>query len=218
MTGGSSLTIKPYKGKTPNIHKNALVSPLATIIGDVKISKDTSVFPEAVIRGDVAKITIGKCTNIQDNVVIHGGDIYTGDKLKGHIPVKIGDYVTVGHSAVIHGCEIGNIVLIGARAVVFNESVIGRGSIIGMGAVVLENTRIPKKSIAVGMPAKVIKPVDNTTYSKLKKHAVRYHKLASLIKALSFNWVYPCGPFQFARRFFYFLKRFMLVSLIFSDY
>lgn len=178
MAGDSSLTINPYKGKTPNIHKNALVSPLATIIGDVEISKDASVFPGAVIRGDVAKITIGKCTNIQDNVVIHGGDIYAGDKLKGHIPVKIGDYVTVGHSAVIHGCEIENIVLIGAKAVVFNDSVIGGGSIIGMGAVVLENIRIPKRSIAVGIPAKVIKPVDNTTYSRLKKHAMWYHKLA----------------------------------------
>jgi len=106
VTGGSSLTIKSYTGKTSNIHKNALVSPLATIIGNVEISKDTSVFPGAVVRGDVAQIAIGKCTNIQDNVVIHGGDIYAGDKLKGHLSVKIGDYVTVGRSAVVHGCEM----------------------------------------------------------------------------------------------------------------
>jgi len=128
------LTIKPYKGKTPNIHKNALVSPLATVIGDVEISKGTSIFPGAVIRGDVAKIAIGKYTNIQDNIVIHEGDIYTGDKLKGHIPVKIGDYVTVGHSAVIHGCEIEDAVMVGAKAVIFSGSVISSGSIIGMGA------------------------------------------------------------------------------------
>lgn len=186
MERSLSLTIKPYNGKTPNIHKNALVFPLATIIGDVEISKGTSVFPGAVIRGDVAKITIGKYTNIQDSVVIHGGDIYMGDKLKGHTPVKIGDYVTVAHNSVVHGCKIGNVVMIGVNAVVFNGSVIGEGSIIGMGAVVLENARIPKRSIAVGIPAKVIKPVDGTTYSKLKKHAIWYNKLAKSHKGTTF--------------------------------
>ena len=174
----SFLAIFPHRGKSPRIQEGALVSSLATVIGDVEISEGTSVFPGAVIRGDVAKITIGRYSNIQDNVVVHGGDVYEGDILKGRLPVEIGDYVTVAHGAVVHGSKIEDVSLIGIRAIVYEGSIIGEGSVVGMNATVLENTKIPKRSIVVGTPAKVIKTVDDVGYSRIRKHALRYHELA----------------------------------------
>jgi carbonic anhydrase/acetyltransferase-like protein (isoleucine patch superfamily) len=170
----------------PKIHEDALVSPLATVIGHVEISRGTSVFPGVVIRGDVARITVGKYSNIQDNAVLHGGDIYEGDNLKGHLPVEIGDYVTVGHGSVVHGSKIEDVSMIGMKAIVYGGSVVGEGSIVGMNATVLENTQIPKRSVVVGIPAKVVKTVDDVTYSRIKKHALRYHKLAKSHKGTIF--------------------------------
>ena len=180
------MPVFSYRGKTPKFHEEALVSPLATIIGRVEISEGASVFPGAVIRGDVAKINVGKYSNIQDNVVIHGGDIYEGDNLKGNLPVEIGDYVTVGHGALVHGSKIENVSMIGMKAIVYGGSVVGEGSIIGMNTTVLENMRIPKRSVAVGVPAKVVKTVDDVTYSRLKKHALRYYELAKSHKGTIF--------------------------------
>ena len=180
------MPIFSYRGKSPKIHEEALVSPLATVIGQVEISEGTAVFPGAVIRGDVAKITVGKYSNIQDNVVLHGGNIYEGDNLKGHLPVEIGDYVTVGHGAVVHGSKVENVSMIGIRAIVYGGSIVGEGSIVGMNATVLENTKIPKRSVVVGVPAKVIKAVDDVTYSRIKKHALWYHELAKSHKGTIF--------------------------------
>ena len=182
----SFLAIFPHRGKSPRIHEDALVSSLATVIGDVEISEGTSVFPGAVIRGDVAKITIGRYSNIQDNVVIHGGDVYEGDILKGHLPVEIGDFVTVAHGAVVHGSKIEDVSLIGIRAIVYEGSIVGEGSVVGMNATVLEYTKIPKRSVVVGTPAKVIKSVDDVAYSRIRKHALRYHDLAKSHKGTIF--------------------------------
>jgi carbonic anhydrase/acetyltransferase-like protein (isoleucine patch superfamily) len=178
LLGDLILPIFSYKDKIPKIHKDAIISSLAVIIGDVEISEGVSIFPGAILRGDVAKITIGKYSNIQENVIIHGGDIYEGDKLKGHLPVEIGDYVTVAHGAIVHGCKIEDIVLIGIRAIIFEGSIVGGGSIIGMNATLLENTKVPSRSIVAGVPGKVIKIVDDLTYSRIKKHAQWYYELA----------------------------------------
>ena len=172
------LMIAPYQGKKPMIHSEALVSKLATIVGDVEVGEGTSVFPGCVLRGDVEKITIGRYSNLQENVVVHCGDLYEGDILKGYIPVKIGDYVTIGHGAIVHGCEVGDACLIGSGAIVFNNASIGGGSIVGMGATVLQNSNIPPRSVVVGTPAKSIKKVDETTYSKIRRHAMTYNQLA----------------------------------------
>ncbi len=180
------MPIFSYGGKQPKIHKDAMVSSSATVIGDVEISEGTSVFPGAVLRGDVAKITIGRYSNIQENVVVHGGAIYEGDDLKGHLPVEIGDYVTVAHGAVVHGSKIEDVSMIGIGAIVFGGSIVGEGSIVGMNATVLENSIIPKRSVVVGVPAKVVKNVDNTTYSRIKKHALRYFELANSHKGTIF--------------------------------
>ena len=160
------------------IHADALISPLAIVLGDVEISEGASVFPGAMIRGDVAKITIGRFSNVQENAVLHGGDVYDGDQLKGHLPVEIGDYVTIAHGAVIHGSRIDDVSMIGINATVFEGSSVGEGSIVGMNAAVTQNTRIPSRSVAVGVSAKVVKTVDDVTYSRIKKHALWYHDLA----------------------------------------
>jgi len=170
--------IVPHHEKKPRINGKALISKLATVVGDVEIGEGTSVFPGCVIRGDVEKITIGEYSNLQDNVVVHCGDVYVGDILKGYIPVKIGDYVTIGHGAIVHGCCIENVCLIGAGAIVFNNATIGEGSIVGMGAVVLENSKFPPRSVVVGIPAKVVKKLDETRYSRIRKHAILYSDLA----------------------------------------
>lgn len=172
------MPIFPYREKKPMIHADALISPLAIVLGDVEISEGTSIFPGAMIRGDVAKITIGRFSNIQENAVLHGGDVYDGDQLKGHLPVEIGDYVTIAHGAVIHGSRVEDVSMIGINATVFEGSVVGEGSIIGMNAAVTQNTRIPSRSVAVGVSAKVVKTVDDITYSRIKKHALWYHDLA----------------------------------------
>jgi carbonic anhydrase/acetyltransferase-like protein (isoleucine patch superfamily) len=171
--------IVPHHGKEPQINGKALVSKLATVIGDVEIGEGTSIFPGCVLRGDVEKITIGEYSNLQDNVVVHCGDLYEGDILKGYIPVEIGDYVTIGHGAIVHGCRIGDTCLVGAGAIVFNNATIGEGSIVGMGAVVLKNSKIPPRSVVVGTPAKPIRKVDETEYSRIRKHAMIYNKLAN---------------------------------------
>lgn len=172
------MPVLPFQGIYPKINKDALISPLAVVVGDVEISEGTSVFPGAVIRGDVAKITIGSYSNIQDHAVLHGGDVYEGDDLKGHLPVEIGDYVTIAHGAVIHGSRIESVSMVGINATVFEGSIVGEGSIIGMNAAVLEGTLIPKRSVAVGVPAKIIKAVDDVAYLRIKKHAQWYYELA----------------------------------------
>jgi len=152
----------------------------------VEISEGTAVFPGAVIRGDVARITIGRYSNIQNNVVLHGGDVYEGDNLKGHLPVEIGDYVTVAHGSVVHGSKVEDVSMIGIKAIVFEGSTVREGSIVGMNAVVRDNSEIPPRSIVVGVPAKVIKKVDDIAYSRIKKHALWYHELAKSRKGTLF--------------------------------
>ena len=170
--------IVSYHGKKPRISGNALVSKLATVVGDVEIGDGTSVFPGCVLRGDVERIKIGRYSNLQENVIVHCGDVYEGAVLKGYIPVEVGDYVTIGHGAIVHGCHIDSTCLIGSGAIVFNNARVGEGSIVGMGAVVLENSEFPPRSVLVGTPARRIKELDETGYSRIRKHAMTYSDLA----------------------------------------
>jgi len=175
-----------YHGKTPTIHVEAMVSPFALVIGDVNIAEGATVFLGAVIRGDVAPIRIGRYTNIQEQVVLHGGDQYDGEALRGHIPIDVGDYVTVAHGSVVHGSTVGDVSMIGVHATLYDGSTIGAGSIVGMNAAVLANTVIPPRSIVVGVPAKIVRSVDDETYARLKAHAIWYHKLAESHKGTLF--------------------------------
>lgn len=141
------------------------VASTATIIGNVELGDQVSVWYGAVIRGDLDKITIGNRTNIQDNVVVH---VDVG------VPVIIGDEVVVGHSAIIHGAKIDSNTMIGMRATVLNHSQIGKNCIIGAHALVTEGMIIPDNSVVMGTPAKVVKQITEKQIEMLKANAESY--------------------------------------------
>ena len=140
--------IVPFKGQMPEISPACFVAENASVVGRVKIGADSSVWFGAVIRGDEDGITIGESTSVQDNAVLHCDE--------GH-PITIGNSVTIGHAAVVHGCTVKDNALIGMGAVVLNGAVIGENAVVGAGAVVRENDEIPAGAVAVGVPAKVVK-------------------------------------------------------------
>ncbi len=146
------MTLYSFKNKNPKLHPSVFIAPTAQIIGNVTIGKQSSVWFQTVIRGDFDTITVGERTNIQDLCMCHADE---------NIPLKIGNGVTIGHRAVIHGCTIENDCLIGMGAIVMNHAVIGKGSIVAAGAVVLEGTIIPPYSLVTGSPGKVKKTYEN---------------------------------------------------------
>jgi carbonic anhydrase/acetyltransferase-like protein (isoleucine patch superfamily) len=141
----------------------------ATIIGDVTIGKQVGIWFGAVIRADKDRIVIGDRSNIQDNCVVHTS--------KGH-PVIMGTDVSVGHGAILHGCTIGNRVLVGMGSIILNGASIGDGSVIGAGAVVTEGKLIPSGSVVVGVPGKIVKEADSAQQEQILKNAASYVELA----------------------------------------
>ena len=154
--------IMEYKGISPQISEEAFVAPNASVIGDVKIAADASVWFGAVVRGDESPIVIGEGSNIQDNAVLHC-DLDS--------PRVIGKNATIGHGAIIHGATIGDNVLIGMGAIVLNGARIGDNCIVGAGAVVKENADIPANSMLVGVPAKIIRSLDAAAVEERKKQS-----------------------------------------------
>jgi carbonic anhydrase/acetyltransferase-like protein (isoleucine patch superfamily) len=158
--------IRPYKGILPKIAASAYVDSAAHVLGDVTLGERASVWPGAVLRGDVNRIAIGDDTNIQDNSVLHGElDRY---------PVLLGNRITVGHMAVLHGCVIEDDCLIGIGAIVLNGAVVGRGSVIAAGALVPEGMQIPPDSMVMGAPAKVKRSVTPEEKARFAENAQRY--------------------------------------------
>ncbi|MBD0335351.1 MAG: gamma carbonic anhydrase family protein [Cyanobacteria bacterium Co-bin13] len=151
----------------PDISLAAFVAPNATVIGNVQLSQGANIWYGAVLRGDVEAIRIGAYTNVQDGAVIHGDP--------GQ-PSVLEDYVTVGHRAVIHSAYVERGSLIGIGAIVLNGVRIGAGSIIGAGAVVTKD--VPPKSLVVGLPGKVARPVTDEQAAELVEHAKKYYHLA----------------------------------------
>lgn len=143
--------ILPVKGVEPQIPDTCFIAPNATIVGDVIMGDDCSVWFNAVIRGDVNSIRMGNKVNIQDGACIHA----TYQKTK----VNLGDNVSVGHNAIVHGCTVADNVLIGMGAIVMDNVVIGSNTIIAAGAVVLEGTEVPAGCIFAGVPAKKVKDI-----------------------------------------------------------
>lgn len=136
----------------PQIDPTAWVAPNATLIGAVTLGPRSSVYYQAVVRADIAPIRIGADSNVQDGCILHVG---------ANEPCLIGDRVSLGHGAIVHGATVEDDCLIGMRAVILNGAVIGKGSVVGAGAVVPENMIVPPNSLVVGMPAKVLKPVSD---------------------------------------------------------
>jgi carbonic anhydrase/acetyltransferase-like protein (isoleucine patch superfamily) len=146
--------ILPVKGVMPQIPSSCFIAPNATIVGDVVVGEDCSIWFNAVVRGDVNSIRIGNKVNIQDGACLH----CTYEKTQVHI----GNNVSIGHNALVHGCTIADDVLIGMGAIVMDNVQIGSGSIVAAGAVVLENTVIEPGCIYAGVPAKMVKKVSES--------------------------------------------------------
>lgn len=162
-----------YKGLLPQLGKDVFIAPTASVVGDVEIAQDCSIWFGTVIRGDVHYIKIGKRTSVQDLSMVHVTHFKNGDKSTGH-PTIIGDDVTIGHKVMLHGCQIKDRVLVGMGATILDGAVIGSDSIIAAGALVTKNKKFPPKSLIMGAPAKVIRALSDEEIVELKKSAVRY--------------------------------------------
>lgn len=160
--------IKNLKDKKPKINKDTFVAETADILGDVTIGEGSSIWYGTVIRGDMSYVKIGKFTNIQDNVTVH---------LDTNQPTEIGDYVTVGHNAIIHGCKVGDNCLIGMGAIILNGAEIGENCIIGAGTLVTKDSKIPPNSLVIGSPGKVLRQTTDEEIKTIKDNAVRYEVL-----------------------------------------
>lgn len=140
--------IIPFNGTTPTIHDSVFVAPGAYLIGDIQIGKDSTIWFNAVLRGDEGPVTIGEKCSIQDNTTIH---LYEG------CPVVIGDGVTVGHNVILHGCKIGSRTIIGMGSTILDNVEIGEECIIGANTLLTSGVKIPPRSLVVGSPGKVVR-------------------------------------------------------------
>lgn len=167
--------ILPVKGVSPIIPESCFVAPNATIVGDVTMGEACSIWFSTVIRGDVNSISIGNKVNIQDGACIH----CTYEKTK----TVIGNNVSIGHNAIVHGCEIADNVLIGMGAIIMDNAIIGSNSIIAAGAVVLENTVVPQGTIFAGVPAKKVKDISaELVHGEINRIANNYLMYSSWFK------------------------------------
>jgi carbonic anhydrase/acetyltransferase-like protein (isoleucine patch superfamily) len=160
--------IMGFKGKSPKISGTAFIADSADVIGDVEVGDFSSVWFNAVLRGDRNKIRIGNRTSIQDNVVIHV------DPVNG---VQVGDDVSVGHGAVLHGCRIGSNVVIGMNSTVLNGAEIGENSIVGANALVPEGKKFPENSLIIGVPGKVKREIEEVEIEAIAENAAEYVEL-----------------------------------------
>lgn len=158
--------IRPFKGIWPKMGERVFVDDSAQVIGDVELGDHASVWMNAVVRGDVHSIQIGPYTNIQDNCVIH--------VFKALHPTLLADHVTVGHSATLHGCRIDSFCLIGMGATILNEARIGEECIVAAGTLIPEGMIVPPRSLVMGMPGKVRRPVTDEEREGLRRYASNY--------------------------------------------
>ncbi|MFC1925968.1 gamma carbonic anhydrase family protein [Chloroflexota bacterium] len=163
--------VRTFNGKTPKIAPTAFVSEAAYVIGDVEMGENSSVWPGAVVRGDVAPIKIGDNSQIEDNCVVHTGS-----------PLVIGDSVHVGHNVVIHCSKIGNNVLVGNNATLLDDAEIGDYCLIAAGSLVGEGVKIPSGSFVVGMPAKVKGTIKPEQLARIEYGVKYYVKLTEEYK------------------------------------
>ena len=160
--------LRPHRGRMPRVHSSAYIDDSAQVIGDVEIGEESSVWMAVVVRGDVNAIRIGRRTNLQDGTIVHV-------MIETH-PTVVGDDVTIGHAAVVHGCTIEDRCLIGMGAILLNGARIGTGSIVAAGSLVPENTTVPRRSLVMGSPAKVKRPLSDDEVAAIQLYADRYVK------------------------------------------
>lgn len=158
--------LRPYKDRLPEVDPTAYIDQSSQVIGDVTIGRHSSVWMCVVIRGDVNCIRIGDRTNIQDGTVVH--------VMHDTCPTVIGNDVTIGHGAIVHGCTIADRVLIGMGAIVLNGASIGGDTIVAAGSLVTERMVIPARSLVMGSPAKVKRPLDDAEVASIQEYADNY--------------------------------------------
>lgn len=164
-----------FDGNAPQVDPTAFVAPNATLIGRATLGADSSAFYGVVVRGDSSSITVGDRSNLQDNVVLHADHGF---------PTTIGNGVSIGHTAVVHGCTVEDDCLIGMGATIMNGAVIGAGSLVAGGAVILEGTIVPPGSLVAGVPAKVRRELSEEERQGIRANADHYVELARKHKAI----------------------------------
>ena len=158
--------LRTFRGVSPRIHPTAFIDDSAQVIGDVEIGEESGIWMCAVVRGDVNAIRIGRRTNIQDGTVVHA--------MTGTHQTTIGDSVTIGHGAIIHGCTIEHQCLIGMGAILLNGAHVGTGSIVAAGTLIVENMKVPPKSLVMGSPGKVRRLLTHAEIAEIVVYADRY--------------------------------------------
>ena len=161
--------ILPYKGQYPDIAKDVFVAPSASVVGNVKIGAGSSIWFGVTVRGDFQPIKIGCFTNVQDNCTVH---------VMGDVPTEIGNYVTIGHNAIVHCRSIGDNCLIGMGSIVLGYSEIGDNCIIGAGTLLTQYKKIPANSLVFGNPAKIMRALRDDEIVALRASAMHYHECA----------------------------------------
>ncbi|HTX67200.1 MAG TPA: gamma carbonic anhydrase family protein [Opitutaceae bacterium] len=168
--------LRLHLGRTPDVARAAWVAPNATVVGDVTLGPQSSVFYGAVLRGDIARIVVGEGTNLQDNVIVHLADA---------VDAVIGAWCTVGHRAIIHACTVGDECLIGMGSTLLDRARIGARSLIGANALVPEGFTCPPGSLVLGMPARVVRPLTAEEQAGLRRWAEKYVVVAKAHAARS---------------------------------
>jgi gamma-carbonic anhydrase len=167
--------LQKFLGRNPDTASAAFVAGNASIMGDVRLARDASVFYGAVLRGDIETILVGEGSNIQDGAVVHLAD---------DLPARIGAMCTIGHSAIVHACTVGDECLVGMRAVILDGAEIGDRSLIAAGSVVTQRAKIPPGSMVMGTPAKVVRSLTEEEIAGLRESAVKYIAVARAHAAL----------------------------------
>lgn len=165
--------ISDFNNISPKIHETAFVAPNSTVIGDVVLGESSTVWYNAVLRGDIDSIVVGDFTNIQEGCILH---------CKKGADIKVGSHVTVGHGAILHSCHIGNNTLIGMGAIVLDDSVIGSNCLVAAGSVVTARTKIPDGSLIAGSPAVVKRVLSEKEIEEIKLNANEYINLLKYYK------------------------------------
>lgn len=163
--------IKDFNGIWPDIHPETFIAEGSQVVGEVAIGQYSSIWFNAVARGDVNKVRIGSYTNVQDNCVLHVADEYD---------CVLGDFVTLGHGAIIHGARVGNHCLIGMGAILLNGVEVGVGSIVAAGTLIPEGKKIPPRSLVMGSPGKIIRELGEESWEMTHAQALKYKDLWSL--------------------------------------
>ncbi|MDW7672033.1 MAG: gamma carbonic anhydrase family protein [Bacillota bacterium] len=163
------MMIKANNGRSPTIHESCFVAETASVIGNVAMQESSSLWYGVVVRGDIQDVSIGTGTNIQDGTVVHVGYLE---------PTIIGDYVTVGHNAIVHGCSIDDRVLIGMGAIILNGATIGSDTILAAGSLVPKGKSIPSGVLAMGSPARIIRELSSDEIKQIKQAAEKYILIA----------------------------------------